>query len=145
MTVIKYNIQSSFIDKYIYNIQSSFIDKYIYLSKKTYEPLHKKMYFLTWVLTKTQISLHRHAIRSVFVVFRKKLCILGYPKYIQWRSWSDWVNVQADLNHVSAHVQRYTFWCCGVYFGLTVNALLRQLELLHCGHSSGFLHTTCVR
>ena len=41
---------------------------------------------------------------SVFIVRIKKLCILGYPKCVQWRFWSDCANAQADLNLRWAHM-----------------------------------------
>ena len=47
---------------------------------------------------KTQIRLCIRAVWSVFDVCIKKLCSLGYPKYAQWRVWSDCANAQADLN-----------------------------------------------
>ena len=43
---------------------------------------------------------HRSSLIRIFTVRMKKLCILGYPKWAQWRFWSDCTNAQADLNHV---------------------------------------------
>ena len=34
----------------------------------------------------------------VFFVHMKKRCFLGYTKCAQWRFWSDYANVQAELN-----------------------------------------------
>ena len=44
-----------------------------------------------------QRSLKRGLMR-VFVIRLKKLRILGYPKSVLWRFWSDCANAQADLN-----------------------------------------------
>ena len=61
---------------------------------------------------KTQISLHIRAVWSVFKICVKKLCILGYPKYAQWRFWSDFAKEkagpQADLNFCWAHISKGT-------------------------------------
>ena len=46
---------------------------------------------------KTRISLQIHAVWSVFIVHMKQICI-DYPKYAQWRFWSDCINTKADLN-----------------------------------------------
>ena len=51
------------------------------------------------VSTKNQISLIR-----VFVVRRKKFCILGYSKFTQRRFWSVCANAQAYLNLQWAHI-----------------------------------------
>ena len=40
----------------------------------------------------TQISLLICSLISVFLLCIKKLCILGYPKFVQRRFWSDCVN-----------------------------------------------------
>ena len=58
---------------------------------------------------KTQISLRICAVWPVFVVRMKKLCILGYPKCVQWRFWSDCANAQADLNFRWPHMSKVTF------------------------------------
>ena len=55
--------------------------------------------------TKTQISLRICAVWSVFIGRMEKLCIIGYPKCVQWRFWSVWTNVQPD----GWHVRRYVF------------------------------------
>ena len=65
--------------------------------------------------TKTQISLHIHAVWSeslMFVVCMKKLCILSYPKCIQGRVWPYCVNTQTNLNLHAAIIWRYSFWRC---------------------------------
>ena len=49
------------------------------------------------------------AVWSVFIVFRKKLCIIGYPKCAQWRFWSDCANAQADQKVRWAHMSEGTF------------------------------------
>ena len=49
-----------------------------------------------------------HLLWSVIICL-KKLCILGYPKYTQWRFWSDWGNAQADLNPPGMHMSNGTF------------------------------------
>ena len=46
---------------------------------------------------------HSRGLIRVFVVSRKKLGIVGYPKFAQWRFWSDYANAQADLNLRWAH------------------------------------------
>ena len=35
---------------------------------------------------------------------KKKICILGYPKCAKWRFWSDFADVQTDLNLCWAHM-----------------------------------------
>ena len=52
---------------------------------------------------------HLHSLIRAFVVRIKKLCILGYPKYAQWRFWSDCAHSQADLNVRSAPTSKGTF------------------------------------
>ena len=39
----------------------------------------------------------------------KKLYILGHPKCVQWRFWSDCAYAQADLNLRCAHMSQSTF------------------------------------
>ena len=56
--------------------------------------------------TKTQISVRIHAVRSVFVLLMKELCILGYPKYALWRFWSDCAFAQSDQNLHWAHMSK---------------------------------------
>ena len=51
-----------------------------------------------------QISLHIHAVWSVFIVHMKKFCILGYPKCAQWRFWLECQCVQVDLNLPWTHM-----------------------------------------
>ena len=53
----------------------------------------RKCTFCHVLQSKTQISLRTR----VFIVHKKKLCILGYPKCAQWRFWSDCANAQSDL------------------------------------------------
>ena len=57
-------------------------------------------------LMKTQISLHIHTIRSVFVVPMKKLCLIGYPKCPQWRFWTDCGCAGWFESFLGAHVWR---------------------------------------
>ena len=52
---------------------------------------------------------HPRSLLWVFVVRMKKRCILGYSKRAQWRFWSDWANVQADLNLSRANMPKGTF------------------------------------
>ena len=52
---------------------------------------------------------HLHSLIRVFVVHMKKLCIPDNPKCTQWRFWSDYVNVQADLNLCWAYISEGTF------------------------------------
>ena len=52
---------------------------------------------------------HSHSLIRVFVVGRKKLCILGHPKCTQWRFWSDCANADSSegtLADVTAHLHK---------------------------------------
>ena len=64
---------------------------------------------------------------SIFIVRRKKLNTLGYPKRVQWRFWSDCTNVQADLNLHWAHtsVREYVFWRCDSNWAHTAICVMR--------------------
>ena len=55
-----------------------------------------------------QLVHSRSLIRDI-VVRMKKFCILGYPKCVQWRFWSDYANAQADLNLRLAHMSEGMF------------------------------------
>ena len=57
---------------------------------------------------------HLCSLTRVFVVHMKKFCILGRPKWPQWWFWSDYSNVQADLNLCWVHMFKRTFWL--IYF-----------------------------
>ena len=54
-------------------------------------------------------SAHPHSQIRDFVFRMRKICILGYPKYIQWRFWSDCAHAQANLNLRWAHMSKGTF------------------------------------
>ena len=47
---------------------------------------------------------HAHPLTKNFVVHIKTLCILGYPKFAQWRFWPDCANAQPYLNLRWAHM-----------------------------------------
>ena len=49
-----------------------------------------------------------HSLIRVFVGRIKKLCILGYPTFAQWRFWADCAGWSESS--LRAHVQRYVFW-----------------------------------
>ena len=71
-----------------------------------FEPHVRKRTFWHVRPTKTQINiLHPYHLIRGFVVRMKKLCILGCPKCVRWRFWSDCANVQfSDVEaHLSAH------------------------------------------
>ena len=72
--------------------------KYLDLSRDMTKPTK-------WVcaLAKTQISLGIRPVWSVFAVRVKKVWVLSYPLSAQWRLWSHWVDVQADLSLHWAH------------------------------------------
>ena len=65
--------------------------------------------------TKTQIGLRLRAIWSVFVVRKKKFCIIGYPTYARWRLWRDCEDVQADLNLRWPLIKKVNFWRYGFF------------------------------
>ena len=52
---------------------------------------------------KTQISQRIRAGWSVFVVRIKKICILGYPKYAQLKSWLDCANAFSNVAVHNGH------------------------------------------
>ena len=41
-------------------------------------------------------AVHHCRLIRVLVVRMKKLCILGYPEYAQWKLWSDYANTHDD-------------------------------------------------
>ena len=62
------------------------------------------------VPNKNQLA-HLHSLSRVFIVCMKKLCILGYPKCVQWRFWSACANAQADQNLRWVHIfEDFLFW-----------------------------------
>ena len=50
-----------------------------------------------------------HSLFRVFAVRMKIICILGYPKCVQWRLWSDCTNAQAARNLHWTHLSEGTF------------------------------------
>ena len=82
------------------------------------------MYLLTWAPNNdSNQPVHTSSLIWVFVIRMKTFCILGYPKYDQWRFWSDWwkiknkqsknnlsdgMNVLLDLGFRCSHRPRRT-------------------------------------
>ena len=65
----------------------------------SYEPQFQKTYLLSYALHKDLNSpAHPHNMIKVSVVEMKQYCILGYPKFAQWRFWSESANAQVDLD-----------------------------------------------
>ena len=52
---------------------------------------------------------HSRSLIKVIVVRMTKLRILGYPKRVQWRFWSDCANAQADQNLRRTRMSECTF------------------------------------
>ena len=78
-------------------------------AKVLYEPNVRK-YLLTCAPNEdSNQPAHPRSLIRVFVVHKKILWILGYPKRAQRRFWSDCANAQADLNLRWAHMCECTF------------------------------------
>ena len=77
---------------------------------------------------KTQNSLRIHAVWSVFVVRMKKLCVLVYPKCLQFILCLDCVNAQADLSLRWAHMHEGSFShvAANYFFIIQVNTQRRN-------------------
>ena len=77
--------------------------------------------------TNAQITLRICTVIRNFIDRMKKPCIFGYPKYAQWRYWSDCANAQSDQYLRWAQcVRKYGFKRCGS-LTLKVSELLNVL------------------
>ena len=92
---------------------------------------------------------------SVFAVRMKKHWILCYQKCAQWRFWSDWANVQSDLNLHWVHMSEGTFSDVAApmihnvsrvihIFTLNIQTPSLPTILLEFEHSSYYLSCWCV-
>ena len=101
-----------------------------------------KLYRQVFVMDSNR-SAHPRSLIRVFVVRKKKLCILGYPKCAQRRFRSDCANAQADLNlrwahmsggaysDVSAHIQMalaYNFIYIFFFFFFFINLRMKVIN-----------------
>ena len=51
-----------------------------------------------------------HQLSDQSDVCMKKICILGYPEYAQWKFRSDFVNAQADLKNPLQNMPIQIYW-----------------------------------
>ena len=92
--------------------------------RKLFEPPREKMCHMTCApIEDSNQSAHPHGLVRLFFVRMNTLCILGDPKCVQWRFWSDCANAQADLNLRWAHIKGtfsddavhlHCFVCCNI-------------------------------
>ena len=74
------------------------------------EPHRAETYLLTCAPNEVSNKpAHQRRLIRVFVLRMKKLCILGYPKRVQWRISSDCAYAQVDLNLSWAYISKGTF------------------------------------
>ena len=81
----------------------------------TYEPKHDKTNKMTWAPSEDSDQPgHLPSLIRVFAVRMKKHLVLSYPVSAQWKLWSDWADVQADLSLCWVH-GHLVFLCGGSY------------------------------
>ena len=83
-----------------------------------------------WYMRPTKILISLRG--SVFIVHKKKPCILGYSKCNQWKFWS---NSGWSESQLSAHVQWYVCWRFGsfsIMYATTKSVQSCQLQYYKC-------------
>ena len=87
---------------------------------------------------------HSRSLIRIFVVRMQKLCIRGYPKYVQRRFWSGWANAQADLNLFWAHISDVAPRFFLLYSCISHADSFRYLKAVsrrHCGLHGNVIYT----
>ena len=90
---------------------SAYTRRYVFAWRGPINELKReKTYLLTCASNEdSNQPAHPRSLIRVFIVRMRKLFILGYPKWAQWRIRSDCVNAQADLNLRLAHISEVMF------------------------------------